>query len=78
MTPKKKADELFNEFCYEIRTEERGDGYFTNVIQAKQCTLIAVDEILKALESDNIIYGSEYRFEENNWWQQVKKEIENL
>ena len=47
MTPKEKAQELFNKYCYAIRIEETDSGYFTNVLYAKQCALIAVDEILE-------------------------------
>ena len=46
--------------------------------QAKQCAIIAVHEILTALQSDNIIYASEYRYEESNFWQQVKSELQSL
>ena len=70
MTPREKASELIVSYQLQCKSLDYNE--------AKQCALIAVDEILKALESDNIIYGSEYRFEENNWWQQVKKEIEKL
>lgn len=70
MTPQEKAKKLFNKFCYEIRTEERGDGYFTNIIQAKQCALIAVDEILKvAFFAHDDIY---------NHYLEVKIELEKL
>jgi hypothetical protein len=83
MTPKDKAKELFNKFCYAIRTEERGDGYYTNVFHAKECALIAVDEVLKLSDSHKIIYS---KFNNNElteytefyYWQQVKKEIEAL
>lgn len=69
MTAKEKAKELFNKYCYAIRTEETDSGYFTNVIYAKQCVLIAVDEILK--ESMDDLYSERY-------WQEVKKELEKL
>jgi hypothetical protein len=38
---------------------------------SKQCALIAVDEIWAALESERV-------FEQHDYWQQVKKEIEEL
>ena len=38
---------------------------------AKQCALIAVDEIWNALESARV-------FEEYDYWQEVKKEIDEL
>ena len=45
MTPKEKAKELFDKFCHAIRTDECDDSYFTNVIHAKRCALIAVEEV---------------------------------
>ena len=38
---------------------------------AKQCALIAVNEIWNALESARV-------FEEYDYWQEVKQEIENI
>jgi hypothetical protein len=64
MTPKEKAEELFNKYCYAIRTEGTGSQYWTNIIHAKQCALIAVDELIKET-------GSKY-------WYDVKREIELL
>jgi hypothetical protein len=83
MTPKEKAKELFDKYCYAIRTEERDSGYFTNVIYAKQCALIAVDEILKLNHPYVIVHES---FEDNvienmtqeYYWQEVKTELEKL
>lgn len=69
MTPKEKAKELFDKYCYAIRTEETDSGYFTNVIYAKQCALIAVDEILNN--------GFDFT-DESEYWQEVKTEIEKL
>jgi hypothetical protein len=69
MKPKEKALELYN------RYEQLGRDFTRGVSMkefAKQCALIAVDEIL------NVIIGS-YDYElENKYWQEVKQEIENL
>ena len=73
MTPQEKAKELFDKYCFAIRTEETDSGYFTNVIYAKDCALIAVDEILKDKEE---IDGM--RIINDLYWLKVKKEIENL
>jgi hypothetical protein len=73
MTQKEKAKELFNKYCFAIRTEETDSGYFTNIIYAKDCALIAVDEILKDKEE---IDGM--RIINDLYWLAVKKEIENL
>ena len=69
MTTKEKAQELLNKFCYAIRTEEDNEGYFTNVKHAKECALIAIEEILDAL--------CEYHLD-SEWWHEVKHEIEKL
>jgi hypothetical protein len=76
MTAKDKAKELFDKYCHAIRTEECDDGYFTNVIHAKRCTLIAVDLHLEELSKMKLIFSDReihYRF-----WKNVKLEIENL
>ena len=69
MTPKEKAEELVLKF---LRLQEEGSSNWFHKILAKQCALIAVDEILKA----NVVWyeGSiPYKY-----WQQVKIEIEKL
>lgn len=68
MTPREKAEELFIKYRYAIRTEETQSGFFTNVIYAKECALIAVDEILSIL----------FQHHEIDYWQEVKQEIEKL
>ena len=66
---KDKAKELFDKYCYAIRTEETDSGYFTNIIYAKNCALIAVEEILNN--------GFDFT-DESEYWQEVKTEIEKL
>ena len=66
MTPKEKAEELHNKF-YKIN-----EG--VNLIyweEAKQCALIAIDEILK-------ICVDSLGLTELDYWQDVKEEIELL
>jgi hypothetical protein len=65
MTPKEKAQELFDKILNEI--DKTCDDYFT----AKQCALIAVDEILK-------ICVDSLGLTELDYWQDVKQEIEAL
>tara|TARA_R110000868_G_scaffold395188_4_gene666769 strand:+ start:544 stop:762 length:219 start_codon:yes stop_codon:yes gene_type:complete len=72
MTSKEKAKELFNKFCYAIGTDRTDSGYYTNIIYAKQCALIAVDEILQA---NHIWYKDSIPYK---YWIEVKKEITNL
>jgi hypothetical protein len=59
MTPKEKAKELVEKYAIWSWNE------------AKQCALIAVDEILKALPED-------YQNDIWSYWQEVKQEIEKL
>jgi hypothetical protein len=63
MTPKEKAQELISKFI-----QTNGNSFF-----AKECALIAVDEILNMgimAQSGEWNMAKEY-------WQEVKKEIEN-
>jgi len=70
MTPKEKAKELFDKYCWAIRIEETDSGYFSNVLYAKQCALIAVEQI------QNLCWGNNQVG--INHWNEVKQEIEKL
>jgi hypothetical protein len=76
MTPKEKAEKLFNKFIIiDDLSDSTGNSLYFNA-HAKQCALIAVDEILNA----NPNYPE---FKENEgtpirYWEVVKQEIENL
>lgn len=68
MTPKEKAKELFDKF---IQTNR-------NAFFAKECALIAVDEIYQL----ELLYG-QYSDDGNqemhySYWEEVKTEIEKL
>jgi hypothetical protein len=69
MTPKEKAEELVNKYI-----TNQNFWYLKNLVdglrisQAKQCALIAVDEILNG---SRLFYIEEYKY-----WQEVKQEIE--
>lgn len=76
MTPQEKAQELIDKFNDVEDLKGRKIIHF--IIDAKQCALIAVDEILDALNSDLIDYSGLYRYEANNYWNQVKDEIEKI
>ena len=70
MTPKEKAQELFDKMHEEIYNRDM----YNDLYRAKQCALIAVEEIKEAIfwhpfESPNF---------ELEYWQEVKQEIENL
>ena len=64
MTPKEKAQELLNKFI-----QTNGNAFF-----AKECALIAVDEILNMLVGI-YDYDREVLYP---YWQQVKQELEKL
>jgi uncharacterized membrane protein len=68
MSPKEKAEELVNKM-YVNQWRSNTMDYKT----AKQCALIAVDEIL---HSRPIITDSQVEYQ--NYWQEVKQEIEKL
>jgi hypothetical protein len=76
MTPKEKAIELVDKYQF-VLTEK----HF-----AKQCALIAVEEIIKEpkmFDSEQVKYSDgsyarSYYEVPNKFWQQVKHEIEKL
>jgi hypothetical protein len=73
MTPKEKAKELVDNFWYSLSI---------TLGQAKQCALIAVDEILKAIPSEYLDEwkGETYMSinEDVEYYQKVKQEIQAL
>jgi hypothetical protein len=66
MTPKEKSIELVNKYL---------QIYDGRVIEAKKCALIAVIEILDAIDWD---YYEGSAQTEHNYWKAVKQEIEKL
>jgi hypothetical protein len=69
MTPKEKAKELVDKmlFCYQGNLDE---------YTAKQCALIAVNEINKAIDFDWMeVQNLE---SEHRYWDKVEQEIKNL
>jgi hypothetical protein len=64
MTPKEKAEELFEKFNNPDTT------HHPYVHNAQQCALIAVDEILNAVTA---IADKRY-----DYWNEVKQELEKL
>jgi len=63
MTPKEKAEELVGKFYFLVQTKE----------EQKQCSLIAVDEILHSLE-----YNTWQNREILKYYEEVKQEIKNI
>ena len=73
MTPKEKADELVKKM-YEVRS---GSVSMITLHFAKQCALIAVNEMLEELDHlafDDFDYGTSKMM----YWQEVKQEIKKL
>ena len=69
MTAKEKAEELVERFRMNVLDWE---GCSINEHKAKQCALIAVDEILNLASFYNDTQG------EVTYWTEVKQEIKNL
>ena len=86
LSPKEKAKELYSKFEDSITGLEGYEWWES----AKQCALIAVDEILKSKPlypnevdwddcgATHIHYHNAQREEADKFWQEVKKEIELL
>jgi hypothetical protein len=82
MTQKEKAIELVDSFKFETKQSEIINDIILGDIsvifqhhKAKQCALIAVDEILNSIVW-HYFEGSAKA--EDNWWKEVKQEIEKL
>jgi len=66
MTPKEKADSIFQQM-YKILWHTNSDP-----IHCKQCAIVAVDEIINSVDNEHVsdIF--------NDYWIDVKEEIEKL
>jgi hypothetical protein len=74
MTPKEKAVELLNKML--SKNPNRQDGIsMIDTIQAKQCALIAVDEIINC---DSFFKTLEDTKAFTKYWYEVQYEIEKL
>ena len=72
MTPKEKAREMMHYYLKELLSAKYSiNGFVINDL-AKQCALIAVDEVLNFINTDVFSYTNE------EYWQEVKQEIENI
>lgn len=75
MTPKEKALKLYQDFHYRICND---NGLFeneSNILCAKNCALIAVEEMLNTC--DTLIDGKRFVFQKL-YLDELKKEIEKL
>jgi hypothetical protein len=67
MTPKEKAKELFGKYAMYLRANLMYDEEANE--DAKECALIAVDEIRNEKLNEGILSG---------YWYEVRREIEKL
>lgn len=68
MTPKEKAKDLVDKFYQQAPLEDI--KFYSNDVMAKDCALIAVDEILR---SNNLYHSIKTKF-----YLEVKQEIKKL
>jgi len=73
MTPKEKAIEIFDKF--RVKVHDRDGTSAMNEFEAKQCALMAVDEIIKAVNDPDDTFLSK---DGVDYWNEVKEEIEKL
>jgi hypothetical protein len=59
-----------------LKAEELVEKFYWDYDRAKQCALIAVDEILECYPAQ--CPKESYEMEQHIYWQQVKTEINNL
>jgi hypothetical protein len=74
MTPKEKADDLVKKM-YAVHSNTASD---ITLYFAKQCALIAVDEICEILEDNGFTFIEYHDRTTIEYWLQVKQEIEKL
>ena len=74
MTPKEKADDLVKKM-YAVHSNSASD---ITLYFAKQCALIAVDEICEILEDNGFTFIEYHDRTTIEYWLQVKQEIEKL
>jgi len=70
MTPKEKAKQLYELIRYDVSTLKGTEALINEV--AKRCALIAVDEIIQAM--DNVMFPNPFK----QYWNKVKQEIQAL
>jgi hypothetical protein len=72
MTPKEKAKELTLKFMKIDSDSEQFYEFEIKFFYAKRCSLIAVDEIIQAM--DNVMLPNPFK----QYWNKVKQEIQAL
>ena len=82
MTPKEKAEELMCTFAKIIPPSsyvayEEGVQINFDLENAKQCTLITINELIEHLQPASD-FGGEINKYTIEYWEEIKKEIKNL
>jgi len=75
MTPKEKAKQLIDKYLCVQDYYKRDSGCSITQYEAKQCALIAVDEIVNCDNYFNTLADAK---EFINYWYEVQQEIEKL
>lgn len=83
MTPKEKANKLIDSFYQKLPLEKyvsTSDGdlswEYISWDRSKECALIAVDEIIDS--EPQYEWSNDYWKNPNDFWEEVKQEIEKL
>jgi hypothetical protein len=75
MKPKEKAEQLVDKYL-EVLPSRNSIMYIADVETAQKCAIIAVDELIEcSISYDN--YNATWASQEN-YWKEVKNEIEKL
>lgn len=78
MNEKQKAEELITHFKMILMNEDTDCGCeILCTLIAKKCALVTVNEFMNNYSQYNGIHDQEYFNNELQYWQQIKKEIEN-
>lgn len=75
MTPKEKAFILVTQF-HNVKPLE--DDCNITIYEAKQCALIAVDEILDAVSVKKTLYLTDMTYQIYSYWSKVKEELNKI
>jgi hypothetical protein len=76
MTPKEKAEELVDEYrLVLIKSNTDAGEEILCTLLAKECALVAVDEILDFMDRFDLDFEMKHQ---HKWWKEVKEEIEKL
>ena len=78
MTPKEKAKEVFNNMFNKMPHPNTTNA--ETYIISKRCAIVAVDEILniEIFKRGSKVFNRPRFFDQVQYWQQVKKELEKL